>query len=334
MPAKPIPITKLVNPGTPLGGTSPATPAAARDPVGKSTPGPPPAGNGFMFTQPAFDARISTITMPFGLNTEYGRALTRGRMIWDKAVTPYKQPAQINFLYNPSTISLTYSQSNTPANSDIQDASSVLAFANKGDQGAAICPMQQTLSFTLLYDRTYELWGSYNMSTGLPNSQTQGNGAFTDATQAGVGADLICMQQFTGQFMSEPTGGGKGNGSIGAASGSANNFVMQGPMIFIPTWVYFGSVAPSNFFYGYITDYEVQITHWTQMMVPMRCVIGVNFALLPPPGTDATSGPGSNFWWVKSPIAGGVGPGTKGTANPGGPAQLKPTPPTKGVSGR
>ena len=320
---KPIPITKIVKPGTPVGGVPPTTPAVKlTSPAGSSKPAAAASG-GALLKQPAFDTRITTIIQPFNMSNNLPPP-TRGRMIWDQAVAPYKQPAQLNFLYNPSTISIGYNTATSGA------PASILAYRSTTDKGAPKFPMQQTVNFTLLFDRTYELWGSYNMSTGLPNSQTSGQSALTDPTQMGVGADLICMQQLTGQFMSQ-------TGSVGGAitgKSTATNFQLQGPMIFIPTWVYFGSPTPSNYFYGWITDYQVQITHWTQLMVPMRCVIDVDFSLMPPPSNDASTGPGTNFWWVKKPVAGGVGPGSPGTVNPGGPSQLKPTPPTKGVSGR
>ena len=41
-------------------------------------------------------------------------------------------------------------------------------------------------------------------------------------------------------------------------------------------------------YYGYINEWSVQYTHWTQYNIPMRCVISVNFTMLPmPPGPAA-----------------------------------------------
>jgi hypothetical protein len=43
-------------------------------------------------------------------------------------------------------------------------------------------------------------------------------------------------------------------------------------------------------FYGFISEWSVEYTHWTQNMVPIRCVISVSFTMLPnPPAGSGTA---------------------------------------------
>jgi len=308
-------------PSGPRPGPTP-TPGSPKQAPGTGGTGPGANANGLII-QPNFDSRIKTITQPLGAS-EYG-VLKRGFMEWDTGVNPpYPKNARaiVNFLYNPSTTSLTYTQS-------AGSVPSVLAFANSKDQSQSIVPLSQSLNFTLLYDRTYELWGSYQTNGQFAGATSAINTNINNPAMAGVGVDMLAMQQFTGQFVNEPSGAG--NGTIGQTTkvpagnkSDQSNFALQGPIILIPSWVYFGPPVPGNFFYGYITDYEVQVTHWTQYMIPMRCVINIDFAMLPPPVTDQTSGPGEQYWWVKSPL------GSK--TNPQKPINVFTNPPTNFTS--
>ncbi len=76
-------------------------------------------------------------------------------------------------------------------------------------------------------------------------------------------------------------------------------------MMMVPSYVFFGNSLmqmtnnpnSANFtalkaemaFYGYISEWSVEYTHWTSNMVPIRCVISVNFTMLPDPPKASTT---------------------------------------------
>jgi len=45
-------------------------------------------------------------------------------------------------------------------------------------------------------------------------------------------------------------------------------------------------------FYGFISEWSVEYTHWTLNRVPIRCAILVAFTMLP----DPVAGPASTTW--------------------------------------
>ncbi len=51
------------------------------------------------------------------------------------------------------------------------------------------------------------------------------------------------------------------------------------------------------YYYGFISDWSVQVTQWTQFMIPMRCVINIDFTLLPT--TATASGTPGRAWTEK-----------------------------------
>jgi hypothetical protein len=69
---------------------------------------------------------------------------------------------------------------------------------------------------------------------------------------------------------------------------SANSFTgHQGILQLIPSFVYFGQGNVLGY-YGYISEWSYEITHFTQKMIPMRCIIDVSWTMLP--YTPSTSG--------------------------------------------
>lgn len=231
------------------------------------------------YPHPPFDQRIYSLSWPVPGQNNGG--LTRGYMTWHKPPPGYPKntQGQIRFLYNPSTVSTSYSL--------MTDGSSLAALMtrNAGDRANPLLPINQSTTFALLYDRTFELWGSYN-TDGTPAS----DGGVNDPHTEGVGVDILAMKQFTGMLVDAPSG--KGNANKGSPP------IQQGPMLLVESWVYFGSPT-GLYYYGYITDWQVQVTHWTQYMVPMRCVINIDFQLLPPP--KATT-PDDTKWWKLNPL--------------------------------
>lgn len=281
-----------------------ATRAADANPPSTQGTGPSGKGGGAaataaalapIFEQPQFDPRIYTI--PFGGDAG---TLTRGYMKWDSGnnIAQYgKYQALVHFLFNPTTVGVSYSC----ATSDQMTAN---IYAAPGGSTNVVAPIQQTINFSLLFDRTFEVWGQYN-TNGLPNALSPAaltTGRLNSAAQQGVNVDIRAMKQITGQL--------SGLGASGGNKNTVNPVLQQGAMFPCYTWVYFGDQASDFFFYGYITDFSVQVSHWSQYMVPMRCEISVDFSILPnqmttaapdKPGTNASPNP--DLWWSTMPLS-------------------------------
>jgi hypothetical protein len=92
-------------------------------------------------------------------------------------------------------------------------------------------------------------------------------------------------------------------------------------MTMVPTWMFLdGDTGYGLSYYGYISDFTVTITHFTQYMVPMRCVIDFDFALMMPPANEPT-GPKFTDWMYLSELTqdggtllGGIPASTSGKA--------------------
>lgn len=251
--------------------------------------------------QPQFDKRISTLAFPLQ-GGQFG-TIKRGFMIWEQSIQGYSDKAQMQFLYNPSSVTADYTMSDSSVGAS-------LLFPTGFNATNLRVPLNQSVEWSLLFDRTYELWGGYD-SEGLP-AESIGPGQNNPST-VGVLADIRQMEQFTGMNV--------GYSSGNTASTSPNNSSLvghQGIMQLIPSYVYFGD-ANNLWYYGYISEWDVTVTHWTQYMVPMRCVMDVTFTMLPPP----SSGPAANF-----NVTTGAGL-PKGNGGP-----LPSTIPSAGVSGR
>jgi hypothetical protein len=248
-------------------------------------------------TQPPFSANITRLTFPLGGN-QFG-GLNRGYMIWDQPIAGFSNNARVNFLYNPSTVEADYYM----ATAGVGD---ILLYPNANDTSDLRVPLNQTVEWSILYDRTYELWGSYE-SDGTANSVTSAAATPYDPSIVGVLADIYMMQQFTGMTVSYNQ-----SGQV-TTSTSANSLAgRQGIMQLIPSYVYFGHSNALSY-YGYITEWDVTITHWTQYMVPMRCVIDISFNMLPPANNQVT-------------ITGAPSPSTSPTVNIGTPSDPVPIP--------
>jgi hypothetical protein len=231
--------------------------------------------------QAAFDSRISTLAFPMG-GTSPGN-IQRGYMVWDQVLPGYSSKAFIQYLWNPSTVEADY---------NIADASAqaALNFPNPNDTAQLAIPLYQTASWSLYYDRTFELWQSYNTSTGTPNNTTANA---TDPSVIGVAHDWLIWQQFTGMLTNYSYGTNGAGSTITAPTTAAQNYALnKGIMQLVPCWMYFGNSSTTNnlSFYGYINEWTPQFTHWTQHNIPMRMVIDVNVTLLPPP--SQTTAPG------------------------------------------
>lgn len=234
--------------------------------------------------QPPFDARISRLEYP--LQDKSLATIKRGFMVWHQPITGFAGRAQVDFLYNPSVVEATLS---------LSDASvgSILLFPNANDKADLRVPLQQTVSFSIMYDRTYELWDSYN-----PNGQPKYDIGpdLNNPRVVGVLADILQMEQFTGMTIGYSSGFSPTK--VTSANVNRNSFAgHQGLVQLIPSYVYFGG-PQSMSFYGYITEWDFQVTHWTKNMIPMRCIINVSWTMLPPPQNSTSPGPPGSVGWI------------------------------------
>jgi hypothetical protein len=238
------------------GGTSTGTTSSAPASTAKSPGSSPIIDNG------PFDPRITTI--PFTQKTNSfsgGGALTRGFIIQQNPIGGSRY--RCNFLYNPSIVSLTHGiDPNVVTNP---------AAINPNDKtaGQVMMPLNQTLSFNLLFDRSYELWDS---------SKLYGD-ALTWVPVYGVAYDIISLYKITGiaTALSDIT-------QIGTSTSDflKGKFTTHpaGPMLWVPVYIVIGSTLS---YYGVIQELDIQFTHFTQGMIPMRCQVGVTVTLLPTP---------------------------------------------------
>jgi hypothetical protein len=254
--------------------------------------------------QAPFDKRIRTLAFPMTTNKHHMR---RGYMIQQNSLPGYSGNRGgkfvFNFLYNPSTIEASYS---------VQTSGAALSymFPNAGDAGDLAVPINQSVSWTVMFDRTYELnMGSYapdgTLIRGSRATPTP-HGLTADPMVYGVFADVLQLQFFTGMMLQG--GHAKGSDFLQGSTNKGQTFNFkadQGFMMMVPSWVFFGSQANLNYF-GYISAWDVTYTHFTQHMIPMRCVIDITFQMLPPPApkgkTKQGGGSGSSGYY---PIGGG-----------------------------
>ncbi len=258
--------------------------------------------------------------MAFPLTGGQSGVVQRGYMIWASPGLPgYSGLATVHYLYNPSTVSSDY---------NIADASAQasLNFPNPGDSAMLAIPLSQTVQWSLMFDRTFELWGQYG-ADGQPSNVPGGD---NDPSLIGVQADVMQFMQFTGMLTSYQYGTNGQGGLIAQPTTAAQNYSQNaGIMQLVPCWAYFGaSNVNSNLqYYGYINEWSVQYTHWTQYNIPMRCVISVNFTMLPMPATQPQQNAADSQWSVLPP-ANIVSPGAGTPSNP------YTALPTTGVAGR
>ena len=236
------------------------------------------AGDIPFWIQPPFDPRIMGIAAPMGSGGNI--QMRRGFMIWDQTQPGYgSNRARVTFLYNPTTITVNYALNPSSA------LTSALTFQQSGLKAAPMAPMSQSISFSLLFDRTFELWNSYT-SKGVPGKLSGVDNDIMNPHARGVLTDVLALQQYTGQLANSQF-----QAQAKSAPAVTSTFQLQGIQEMMLGWVYFGGVYGA-FYYGYVSGFTVTYTHFTQYMVPMRCAVDVGFVLMPLPDNTPTYGVG------------------------------------------
>lgn len=247
----------MVTPIEPIGGNS--YPSAVVSPnVLKGKPGIT------VFSNPPFDPRILAVgganravnpSLSQDFNSQ-GKSLHRGMLVTGAGVNKNDTTNvqyRVNFLYNPSTIS----ESRTL---DLNNQALPQIARKQDDPGQYATGMNAAVSFSLLFDRTYE----------LHDSQYQG----TIQGIYGVRSDVEAFFNLCG--INQPTP------QTTLLGGTNNSYIIQGPMKINDAMLYFGTNSRGALsYYGYINELDITYTHFSAKMVPSRCAVDVTFVLLP-----------------------------------------------------
>lgn len=285
-------------------------------------------GTASLVTQPAFASQILNLPSPVGMgNTNgAGSALQRGYMVWANSMpTLYSGGGAlgdgrdvIRFLFNPSTVNSQYNV----GNASLQAA---MMYPVPGDSGNLLAPLlTQTVAWELFFDRTFELnYGGQSTSENDPGV-------------IGVQADVYAFMQFTGVLATLSKQ--DATAVLGTPTGGSAP-TTGGIMMMIPAYVYFGNasqqysntgtvdanntaVGQQLAYYGFISGWSVNYTHFTVNMVPIRCTVDVSFTMLPNP----TAAAGTATWNDVQKLRGQYAPlPPQGPNTPGGLTNLPGT---------
>lgn len=249
------------------------------------------AGSKSLVIQPKFAEQIRNLPSPLGVQLP----VQRGYMIWSASGGNLGYSGGqlgdgrdiINFLYNPSTITTDYNI----GNASLQAA---MMYAVPGDNGNLLSPLlMQTVQFQLYFDRMYELNYGGNSS------------AINDPAVIGVQADIYQFMQFSGVLAALDNSQAQSVlGGVGATGAGAPT-TTGGIMMMMPSYLYFGNAfaqmnqnaGNSNFnaiqtqmaYYGFISEWTPNYTHFTVNMVPIRASVDVTFTMLPNPPAGTAS---------------------------------------------
>jgi hypothetical protein len=217
----------------------------------------PPKG---YVANPTFDKRIRTINDFTGAT---GAAFLRGFMVTALPINGYYYV--LNFLYNPTTVSASHSLDNALITGQGK---------NPLDTTTPNVPLAQEVSFSLLFDRTYELWDA-----------TYAN---SEVGQRGVMMDVLALYRMV-QITAPPSVDADGTVHSGVVSPSNSPafFRPRGPMLQTPLRCNIGDPLS---YYGYIDTINITYTHWSHAMIPMRCQVDIDFTLLPDPDGSLSFG--------------------------------------------
>lgn len=210
-----------------------------------------------------FDSRIQNIpTYLPGEQNDLG--IMRGYMVtaFPKSSTKTNRFYMLNFLYNPSTVSVNHS---TDAANQVMPPYT----RSDLDTGVPLVAAGGTLSFALLFDRTYEMSDPTKFNT-------------IEGTY-GVMADIHVLYNLVGINTSQEAQATDGEDA--ATSGN-----VLGIMQMSPVWCRFGqarhafkdklpSLSRMEYF-GYINNIGITYTHFSRRMTPVRCAVDISMTLM------------------------------------------------------
>lgn len=194
------------------------------------------------YTNPATDPRINSIIQKTGSPLRQGII----QQTDDNVVGPQKFPYACRFMFNPTAIGVSYATDETVYNPSVQTPAQAAALA--------LVPGRTGISFSLLFDRTFEV--AYGPSASRP----------LDLRDIGVYADIGALENVVGARF---------NFTTDASS------VIQ-PMGVRPCYFIFGG-GDNNVgltFIGAITSMNVTYSSFSERMVPVRAGVELNVVQL------------------------------------------------------
>ncbi|MFJ4739069.1 hypothetical protein [Streptomyces sp. NPDC088775] len=212
-----------------------------------------------------FDPRIRSIPsyLPGEKGSNFG--LMRGYMTTafpKSSKSKTNRFYMLNFLYNPSAVSVNHS---TDAANQVMPPYT----RSDLDDGVPLVAAGGTLSFALLFDRTYEMSDPTKFNT-------------IEGTY-GVMADIHVLYNLVG--INTPQEAQATDGQDKATSGN-----VVGIMQMSPVWCRFGQARHSfkdklpNLsrmeYFGYINNVGITYTHFSQRMTPVRCAVDISMTLM------------------------------------------------------
>lgn len=190
------------------------------------------------YSNPPADPRINSII------TKTGSPLRQGiiQQTDDNVVAPQRFPYACRFMFNPTAIEVSYATDESAFDPATMSAAQ--------SAGVAVVPGKTSISFSLLFDRTFEV--AYGPSTLRPR----------DLRDIGVYADIGALESVVGS-------------RFNFASNSKNVIQLMGLR---PCYFIFGggnnNVGLS--FIGAITSMTVTYSSFSERMVPVRAGVIIN----------------------------------------------------------
>lgn len=209
---------------------------------------------------PPFDPRMRRI----GSRIVNPKPLKRG---WIRTGPEESENLRINFLFNPSEINVTHSiDSNIPSNEQVNQNPNRVPGST-----AMYVETGMGLSFSLLFDRTYEMY-------------TRDKSQQNFARAYGVYSDVAAFYRYLNIIPDLPFNSPAHIRLPGSDPETGGALDMTGWTAISPhrpaqlrsSYVYIGT---RMFYYGYINSFDVTYTHWSHDMVPIRCRVDIGFTL-------------------------------------------------------
>lgn len=197
---------------------------------------------------PPFDHRMTNIGTP----SMQASKLTRG---W---VVNADTGARVNFLFNPQAIQVTH-----PIQVDRLPLGG--KYNNPDFVGSPEGQFIGDVEFSLLFDRTYEMWDNSNSSM---------------AHEWGIYADILAFYQLLGINTFSKTSSHQAS-LISIPVKKQQSMAALYPVSFATVqnaWVYFGNKMR---YYGWITNFSITYSHWSRTMIPLRGGVDISFTLIP-----------------------------------------------------
>lgn len=225
------------------------------------------------YSNPRFDNRVYSLrfleaTAP-GTGVSTGD-LQRGYIIQEKGLDKVRH--SLRFLYNPSVVTVNHQ-------TDVANSISITPqnYRNPLDTGQWNIPLSASVGFDLFFDRTYELWDA-----GAPNPNDMD--ATTAPSQAGVRTDVDALYRMVGIYQNSVYDQDRARPPFSTSTDPIRipKYIVNGdmgPMPLTPVQVFFGG-RNSLTYKGYINQLQVRYTHFSQLMVPMRCTVEVSMNLM------------------------------------------------------